>query len=53
MKILWSGYLKKNIRFKEPSGLGIFLKLQRTAGFHERTNKDPAVLAGYLSFSKN
>jgi hypothetical protein len=54
IKELWGlGIWKNKIRFKEPSGLGIFLKLQRTAGFQERTNKDTAVLGGIFDFSKN
>jgi hypothetical protein len=43
----------KTIGFKEPSGLGIFLKLQRTAGFQERTNKDTVFLGGIFDFFKN
>jgi hypothetical protein len=56
----------KENRMKEPSVLGIwkknqnqkkhqfwvFQKLQRTAGFHERTGKDPAVLGGCLIYLK-
>ncbi len=37
------GYLK-TIRCKEQLALGIFKQVQRTAGFHERTDKDPTVL---------
>jgi len=39
--------VEKKIRSKEP--FTMFLKLQRTIGFHERTNKDLAVLGRYIS----
>lgn len=43
-RIARSGYLKTLIGFKEPRALATFLKIQRTARFHERPDKDPGVV---------
>jgi hypothetical protein len=34
---------EKKIRFKEPPIQGLFQKLQKIAGFDERTDKDQAI----------
>ncbi len=44
-----SRYLKKNL-IQIIAGLGYFEKLQKIAGFHERTGKEPEVLGKCLIF---
>jgi hypothetical protein len=42
---IWAGGGENQIL--RTAGSDSFEKLQRTIGFHERTNKDPTVLGGY------
>jgi len=46
------GYLKKIKSKSQKHQFWVFQKLQRTAGFHERTGKDPAVLGACLIYLK-
>jgi hypothetical protein len=50
-RITGLGYLIKKSKSKKHQ-FWVFQKLQRTAGFYERTGKDPAVLGGCLIYLK-